>query len=116
MPSFNDLDLKKWKDSEILTDSLWIISKRNNTGKHSGFYHGNFIPQIPHQFILRYTKKDDVVFDPFLGSGTTVIAAEKNNRICYGMELDEKYCDVIVKRWQNFTGKQAVLESTGETF
>jgi len=61
-------------------------------------------------------KKKSSVIDPFCGSGTTVIAAEKNNRVCYGMELDEKYCDVIVRRWQEFTGKKAILESSGETF
>jgi len=49
------------------------------------------------------------VYDPFLGSGTTLIAAEKTGRKCYGMELDPKYCDVIVKRWEEFTGKKAEL-------
>ena len=49
------------------------------------------------------------VYDPFLGSGTTLIAAEKTGRKCYGMELDPKYCDVIVKRWEDFTGKKAEL-------
>ena len=47
------------------------------------------------------------VYDPFLGSGTTLIAAEKTGRKCYGMELDPKYCDVIVKRWEDFTGQKA---------
>jgi DNA modification methylase len=51
----------------------------------------------------------NIVLDLFLGSGTTVIAAEKTNRKCYGMELDPKYCDVIVKRWEDFTGKKAEL-------
>lgn len=55
-------------------------------------------------------------FDGFLGSGSTLIAAEKTNKICYGIEMSPDYCDVIVKRWQDFTGKQATLESTGETF
>ena len=49
------------------------------------------------------------LYDPFLGSGTTLIAAEKTGRKCYGMELDPKYCDVIVKRWEDFTGKKAEL-------
>ena len=65
MPSFNDLNLDKWKESEVWTDSLWVISERAKTGKHSGFYQGNFIPQIPHQLILRYSKKGDIVFDPY---------------------------------------------------
>ena len=52
----------------------------------------------------------DIIYDPFLGSGTTLIATEKTNRICYGMEIDEHYCDVIVKRWENYTGKKGKLE------
>ena len=50
-----------------------------------------------------------LVYEPFLGSGTTMIAAEQNGAMCYGMELDPKYCDVIVKRWEDFTGKKAEL-------
>lgn len=62
------------------------------------------------------TVKNNSVLDLFGGSGSTLIACEKTNRINYSMELDEKYCDVIVNRWQNYTGKQATLESTGEFF
>jgi DNA modification methylase len=58
----------------------------------------------------------NIIVDLFGGSGSTMIACEKTNRINYSMELDPKYCDVIVKRWQDFTGKQAVLELTGEEF
>jgi DNA modification methylase len=49
----------------------------------------------------------DVVFDPFLGSGTTLIAAEQTERICYGAEIDPRYVDVIVQRWENLTGEKA---------
>jgi len=49
------------------------------------------------------------IYDGFLGSGSTLIACEKTNRICYGMELDPKYCDVIVQRWEEYTGKKAEL-------
>lgn len=57
------------------------------------------------------SKTGDVVYDPFLGSGTTIIAAEQLSRSCYGMELDPKYCDVIVKRWEEFTGLKATKEA-----
>jgi len=66
--------------------------------------------------MLNNTKGGDIVLDSFGGSGTTLIAAEKNGRFSRVMELDPKYCDVIVKRWQEFTGKQAVHEVTGEAF
>ena len=56
------------------------------------------------------------VYDGFGGSGSTLIACEKNHRDCYMMELDPKYCDVIIKRWQDFTGQEAVMESTGDKF
>lgn len=56
------------------------------------------------------------VLDLFGGSGSTMIGAEQAGRNCFMMELDQKYCDVIVKRWQEFTGQQATLEATGETF
>jgi len=66
--------------------------------------------------LLNNTKGGDIVLDSFGGSGTTLIAAEKNGRIARLMELDPKYCDVIVKRWQNFTGKTAVHAETGAPF
>ena len=65
----------------------------------------------PVEIVLRATdnssKDGDLIIDFFLGSGTTLIACEKTNRKCYGMELDPHYCDVIVKRWEEFTGKKA---------
>jgi DNA modification methylase len=66
--------------------------------------------------MLNNTKGSDLVLDSFAGSGTTAIACEKHGRNARLMELDPKYCDVIVKRWQEFTGQQATLEATGETF
>jgi site-specific DNA-methyltransferase (adenine-specific) len=66
--------------------------------------------------LLNNTKGGDIVLDSFGGSGTTLIAAEKNGRVARIMELDPKYCDVIVKRWQQFTGKIAIHAETGEPF
>jgi DNA modification methylase len=62
------------------------------------------------------SKTGDIVYDPFLGSGTTVIAAEQCGRICYGLEIDPTYVDVIVRRWQNFTGGTATLSGSQSTF
>jgi len=64
--------------------------------------------------MLNNTKGSDIVLDSFGGSGTTMLAAEKNGRKAFLMELDPKYCDVIVKRWEDFTGKKAVLEGQYE--
>jgi site-specific DNA-methyltransferase (adenine-specific) len=66
--------------------------------------------------LLNNTKGGDIVLDSFGGSGTTLIAAEKNGRVARIMELDPKYCDVIIKRWQDFTGKIAVHAETGQPF
>jgi DNA modification methylase len=65
--------------------------------------------------ILDCTKRDDIVLDPFLGSGTTILAAERTGRRCYGIELDLQYVDTAIRRWQQFTGRQA-KNSQGLTF
>lgn len=88
MARYNDLDPKKWKEYEdIITDSLWLIDKRDNSGAHSGDYHGNFVPQIPRQLFTRYTKKGDWILDPFAGSGTSLIEAQRMERNSIGIEL-----------------------------
>ena len=58
--------------------------------------------------IKHASKEDDIVLDLFLGSGSTLIACEKTNRICYGMEIDPKYTDVIIKRYEDYTGNKAI--------
>lgn len=93
MPKFNDFDLKKWKDISLNTDSLRIIPERKKWGKHSNFYHWNFVPQIPNEFIQRYTKKGDWVFDPFLWSGTTAIECEELERNIVGIDIQKKLID-----------------------
>jgi DNA modification methylase len=71
---------------------------------------------LPEEAINNSSKGEDVIIDLFGGSGSTLIACEKTGRVNRSMELDPKYCDVIVKRWQDFTGKQATLEATGQTY
>ena len=66
--------------------------------------------------LLDLTDRGDMVIDPFLGSGSTLIAAEKTGRICRGVELDPLYVDVIVRRFEAATGRCATLVETGETF
>jgi len=96
MAKFNDIDMNRWKDaSDIETDSLWIINKRDNSGKHNGFYHGNFVPQIPRQLIRRYTKKNDIIFDPFLGSGTTAFECQMLERNFIGIDIKKDMIDFV---------------------
>jgi DNA modification methylase len=66
--------------------------------------------------ILNHTKRGELVYEPFLGSGTTLAAAELTERACCGIEPDPKYVDVIVQRWQTLSGKKATLEADGRRF
>ena len=66
--------------------------------------------------ILNHTKPGELVYEPFLGSGTTLAAAQVTQRVCFGVELDAKYADVVVARWEGLTGRKAVLEGDGRTF
>lgn len=66
--------------------------------------------------ILNHLKRGALVYDPFLGSGTTLAAAELNERVCLGLELDPKYIDVVIGRWQTLAGKKATLDGDGRSF
>ncbi|MFD2271471.1 DNA-methyltransferase [Undibacterium arcticum] len=66
--------------------------------------------------LLDCSERGDIVLDAFLGSGTTLMAAERTGRICYGLELDALYVDTAIRRWQNYTGQQAVHAATGQPF
>ena len=113
MPKFNDFDMDKWKDlSNIETDSLWIIDKRDNSGKHDGFYHGNFVPQIPRQLIKRYTKKNDTVLDAFLGSGTTAYECETLGRNFVGIDIKQEMVDYVNEKLAD----KSLLEQPNHNF
>jgi DNA modification methylase len=66
--------------------------------------------------ILNHTRKAEACYDPFLGSGSTLIAAESSHRICFGMDIDPSYVDVAVLRWQRYTGQATVLDGDGRAF
>lgn len=72
--------------------------------------------QIVDATVLDSSRSGDIVLDPFLGSGTTLMAAERTRRRCHGIELDPLYVDVIVRRWQAYTGASARHASTGASF
>ena len=104
---------KQSLNTKNVTSNFWQVS---NTNAQQENHKACFPVELPEKGIALVNVNTGIIFEPFCGSGTTVIAAEKTERNCYGMELDPKYVDVIVKRWQEFTGKQATLEATGATF
>ncbi|MEA2103532.1 MAG: DNA methyltransferase [Candidatus Cloacimonadota bacterium] len=98
----NDINLYRWKEyDDIITDSLWMLKKRDGSGAHSAEYWGNFIPQIPNQFLKRYTKKNDWVLDPFLGCGTTLIECKRLGRNGIGIELQKRVIEIAHKNLES---------------
>jgi 16S rRNA G966 N2-methylase RsmD len=95
-PPYSDIDLNRWREYDhVWTDSLWLIDARDRTGGHQLDYYGNFVPQIATQTYLRYTKKNDVVLDMFLGSGTSAIEAVRLDRRLIGVELKADLVEAV---------------------
>ena len=105
---YSDINLNEWKNYDhIKTDTLWEFPTRLKEGGHSNEYHGNYIPQIAQQLYERFTKKNDIVFDLFFGSGTSGIEAINMNRRCIGVELKEDLAESVSEK---FTPKQLVTD------
>ncbi len=100
--------------------TVWEVENLNpfgNSSHESATGHGCEKPvEIFRRPMLNSARPGEIVYDPFLGSGTTLIAAEVTDRMCYGLEINPIYVDMIVRRWQDLTGKKAVLEADGRTF
>lgn len=93
--------------------SVWTVNKDGN----STYLHPTQKPvALAQEAIEKTTQSDSLVLDLFGGAGSTLIASEKISRVCYLMELDPKYCDVIIKRWEDFTGQDAIHAETGITY
>ena len=112
---FNDIDVNQWKAyDEIITDSLWLIGSRDKSGAHTAELHGNFIPQIPHQAMLRYTKRGEIVLDTFSGNGTTLIECKRLGRNGIGIELlpalVERSRELIAKEANRWNVKTTVIQ------
>lgn len=90
-----DFENEDWRTTDINVEDLWIIDKRDSSGKNSNIYHGNFVPQIPYQLIKRYTQKGETVLDIFTGSGTTLFECEKLERNFIGFDINEAILNFV---------------------
>ena len=93
-----DFEREDWHTTDIDVNTLWLIDKRDASGKHANVYHGNFVPQIPYQLIKRYTKKGDTVLDIFSGSGTTLFECEKLGRNFIGFDINSEINTYVEKQ------------------
>ena len=99
----------KWNDHHPYAHDCYMLAEVSGEIDDSIGWHGSVKPvAVVSDIAQRITAIGELIYDPFLGSGTTLIAAEQLGRKCYGMEISPQYCDVIVKRWETLTGKKAV--------
>jgi DNA modification methylase len=108
-----------WQGDRTQT-TVWEIANNNpfgNRQREQSWGHGTQKPvECMRRPIVNNSRPGQAVYDPFLGSGTSLIAAEMTGRICYGLELNPAYVDVIVRRWQLFTGRSAIHQASGQSF
>lgn len=106
-----------WNDYHPYHHDCYKVSEVSGEIPANVGWHGSVKPQSVLQDLCNRIAKDgQIIFDCFLGSGSTLIACEKTNRRCFGMEISPHYCDVIIKRWQDYSGKKAVRERDGTVF
>lgn len=143
--AFDDCDIK-WSDYLVWLKNHHVLGRKDYNAKHEFIVYGwkgkhkfygpsnaNTIiefdkPQkadlhptmkpigLLEEILAHGSKRNQVVYDPFAGSGSTLMACENKNRKCIAIELEPKYCDVIIRRWQEVTGEQACLEKTGDSY
>lgn len=97
-----DLDPARWREyDDLITDSLWLLGARDRSGPHTSEYWGNFVPQIPHQIVRRFTRRGEVVLDLFCGLATTLIECRRLGRHSIGVDLNPD----IVRRGAYIAGR-----------
>jgi DNA modification methylase len=108
-----------WRGGRTQT-TVWEIANNNpfgNQQREQSWGHGTQKPvECMRRPIDNNSRPGQAIYDPFLGSGTSLIAAEMTGRVCYGLELNPAYVDVVVRRWQVFTGRAATHQASGQTF
>jgi DNA modification methylase len=108
-----------WQGDRTQT-TVWEIANNNpfgNRAREESWGHGTQKPvECMRRPILNNSRPGQIVYDPFLGSGTTLIAAEMTGRVCRSLEISPSYVDVILKRWQLFTGRIAIHQASGQSF
>ena len=103
-----------WQGDRSQT-TLWRIDTNQNEEARNN--HGTQKPvECMRRPILNHTNPGQSVYDPFVGSGTTIVAAQTIGRVCFALDVAPEYVDVAVKRWQDFTGEEAILQGDGQTF
>ena len=109
----------RWQGGRTQT-TVWEIANNNPFGNHQreqSWGHGTQKPvECMRRSIVNNSRFSQAIYDPFLGSGTTLIAAEMTGRVCVGLELNPVYVDVVVRRWQDFTGRAARHQASGQPF
>lgn len=120
---FSDINLNRWKErayDDLLTDSLWLIDRRDSTGAHTADYWGNFVPQIPNQIMRRYTRRGEWVIDLFAGLGTSLIEGQRLGRNTLGVELQptvaERARKLIEQEANPYDVVREVLEGDSATY
>ena len=100
--------------------TVWEVANNNpfgNQQREQSWGHGAQKPvECMRRPIANNSRPGQVIYDPFLGSGTSLIAAEMTGRVCYGLELNPAYVDVVLRRWQLFTGRTAIHQASGQSF
>jgi DNA modification methylase len=108
-----------WQADRTQT-TVWEIANNNpfgNRQREQSWGHGTQKPvECMRRPIAHNSQPGQAIYDPFLGSGTSLIAAEMTGRVCYGVELNPAYVDVVVRRWQGFTGRAAIHQASGQSF
>jgi DNA modification methylase len=105
----------RYQDRKIPDSVVRVMRHKGGLG-HAGSHPAPFAVGLVSEMLTAFSDPGDLAFEPFCGSGTQIVAAEKEGRRCYAVDLAPAYCDVAVKRWSKFTGRTAVLADDGRMF